>query len=148
MLVCALCILPVVFSTQLGTRFEINDKFFTSLSQATTKVTKIETVNGKPKAVEATESVPVATIASLKSLSGKTFASAKEFLAATAGVIGQDTVNRFDGPLVESARSDNNYWIAVFLIPLAPAGHQAGSPTVFPLHSPFFPKSPTASAPA
>jgi ACS family hexuronate transporter-like MFS transporter len=54
-------------------------------------------------------------------------------------------IGRVEFALINSARSDNFYWIAVALISLALAGHQAWSANLFTLASDVFPKKATAS---
>jgi nitrate/nitrite transporter NarK len=124
MLLCALCILPVMFSTQVGTRFTLNASFFEKLQK---------------------EQISNETIASLHSLEGQTYKSAKEFLKAARGVVGGEDMKKFESVLISSARSDNYYWIAVLLIAVAAASHQAWSANIFTLVSDVFPKKATAS---
>jgi ACS family hexuronate transporter-like MFS transporter len=132
MLICALCILPVMFSTQVGTRFEVNRAFFEKLEK--------ERLGKKSN-----ESVGSEAIASLHSLEGKSYKSAKEFLKATRDVLGEDKQKNFESVLIKGARSDNYYWIAVLLIAVAAASHQAWSANIFTLVSDVFPKKATAS---
>ena len=124
MLLCAICILPVMFATQLGTRFQVNSRFFEKLQSS------------NPSAE---------TISALRTLDGQSFGSAKEFLKAAKAAIGADAETKLESDLIRSARSDNYYWIAVLLISLAAAGHQAWSCNIFTLVSDVFPKKATAS---
>jgi MFS transporter, ACS family, hexuronate transporter len=124
--ICALFILPVMFVTQVGTRFEVNARFFERLQVAKTPV-----------------SVELQT--ALKVLEGKSYASAKEFIKAASEIITPAQTKKLDAVLLTSARSDNYYWIAVLLIALAAAGHQAWSANIFTLVSDVFPKKATAS---
>ncbi|MFM2295796.1 MAG: hypothetical protein RLZZ350_2209 [Verrucomicrobiota bacterium] len=206
---CAVSILPVMFVTQIGTKFNTDAKFFERVQTAKFTVEQVQTVDGKAKRVRVDELVPAATQAELHALAGQSFGSAKEFskaVAATLGVtkaaphlpaitaaaaetfavddallakfkaqlpadiakalgalkdkkfaseaeftaavteaIGRIETNRMDTALVGSARSDNMYWIAVLLIALAAAGHQAWSANLFTLVSDVFPKKATAS---
>lgn len=124
MLICAICILPVMFATRLGTRFEVNSRFFQRFEPA---------------------NAPAETTAALHAMDGKQFGSAKEFMKAAKAAIGADAANKFETSLIRSARSDNYYWIAVLLISVAAAGHQAWSCNIFTLVSDVFPKKATAS---
>jgi ACS family hexuronate transporter-like MFS transporter len=145
LLICAICIMPVVFTTQMGTRFKVNESFFTKLQTATSPVERDTRVNGRLKRERVEESVPAETQAALHALSGKSYASAKEFLKALGDVIAPEQVKRMETALISSARSDNLYWIAVLLIALAAGGHQAWSANVFTLVSDVFPKKAVAS---
>ena len=124
MLICALCILPVMFCTRLGTRFEVNAKLFDALQKNNT---------------------PTETIKSLHTLEDKTYASAKEFLKAVRQAVGTDETNRLESVLIDNARSDNLYWLAVWLMAIAAGSHQAWSANIFTLVSDVFPKKATAS---
>ena len=138
--------MPVVFVTQIGTRFNVNDRFFERLQKATITTEHVATVDGRPKREKVEEPVSAEIQTALRSLSGKSFASAKEFLKATSEVITEDNkANAVESALIDSARSDNLYWIAVLLISLAAGGHQAWSANVFTLVSDVFPKKATAS---
>jgi len=126
-------------ATQLGARFEFNEGFFTKMQAA--KVTTVDAKTGK----EINEQFSAADQAALQPLSGQKFGSAKEFLTATKEKIGVAKTNLFESNLVESSRVDHFYWIAVFLIAFAAAGHQAWSANVFTLVSDVFPKKAIAS---
>ena len=141
MLICALCIMPVMFSTQLPTRFVLNDGFFERLQTATFTSQKVLTAEGKPTQ----EAVPAEVQAALHSLKDKSYDSAKEFMAAVGTVITPAEASREDSALIKSARSDNYYWIAVLLISIALGGHQAWSANLFTMASDVFPKKATAS---
>jgi len=143
--ICALFILPVMFVTQIGTRFDINARFFERLQSTPYTVEQITVVDGKTKKEKTSETVPVTAVASLHALDGKSFNSAKEFFSAVAGVLGKEHYKSMEPALMKSARSDNFYWISVLLIALAAAGHQAWSANVFTLVSDVFPKKATAS---
>ena len=119
MLICALCALPVAFSTHLGTHFRLTPSNRALLSAAS----------------------PVGSeLAGLQILEGREYGSAKEYLAAADGAIGHAARNRVEGPLLAVGRSDVRYWIAVFLIALAAAAHQGWSATIFTVVSDVFPK--------
>ncbi|HWA09412.1 MAG TPA: MFS transporter [Opitutaceae bacterium] len=141
MLICALLIMPVMFSTQLPTRFVLNDAFFTRLQTAT--FVSQQSTGGVSRAVDTP--VPAATQTALLALKDKSYDSAKEFMAAVGAVITPAEASREDSALIKSARSDNYYWIAVLLISLALGGHQAWSANLFTLASDVFPKKATAS---
>lgn len=143
--ICALCILPVMFVTQVGTKFAINAAFFERVQASKYKVEEVATVDGKPTKVKSDKTVPAETIAALRTLEGKSFDSAKEFLAAVTDVVGKDQMKFLDRIMIDSARSDNFYWIAVWLIALGAASHQAWSANIFTLVSDVFPKKATAS---
>ena len=209
LLLCAVCILPVMFVTTIGTTFDLNERFFQRVQTATFTVENIVTVDGKPQKQKVKETVPAETQTLLRSLSGKSFTSAKEFTAAVAEALGANAIkpalpaltasaagnfevneaflervkiaapadvagalsslrgkrydsepafvaaatlalgkaqtNRMESALISSARSDNMYWLAVLLIALAAAGHQAWSANIFTLVSDVFPKKATAS---
>jgi ACS family hexuronate transporter-like MFS transporter len=145
LLICALFIMPVMFATRMGTRFNVNEGFFTRLRTATFTVERDTTVNGRLKRERVQETVPVETQTALHALSGKSYASAREFLKAVTGVISPEQAKRMESAIVRSARSDNLYWIAVLLIALAASGHQAWSANVFTLVSDVFPKKAIAS---
>ena len=145
LLLCAICIMPVVFVTQMGTRFNVDDRFFERLQKIQFAAERIVTVDGKVKREKVQESVPAETQAALRALSGKSYTSAKEFLTALSNVIPKEQVKRMEPALIRSARSDKMYWIAVLLIALAAGGHQAWSANVFTLVSDVFPKKATAS---
>jgi MFS transporter, ACS family, aldohexuronate transporter len=143
--ICALFILPVMFATQLGTRFNVNDRFFGRLQSATFTTDQIVTVDGRAKRAKIKEPVPAEVQTALHALSGKSYTSAKEFLKAVSNTITKEQTQRVESALISSARSDNLYWIAVLLIALAASGHQAWSANVFTLVSDVFPKKATAS---
>lgn len=129
MLLCALCILPVMFSTQLGTTFQVNDRFFDRVAGAAKEQTALTPeVQGY-----------------LRTLDGREFASAKEFSAAVAQVVPVEVHPQIENAVLEAGRTDDLYWIAVLLIGLAAAGHQAWSANIFTLVSDVFPKKAVAS---
>jgi MFS transporter, ACS family, hexuronate transporter len=140
LLLCALCILPVMFVTQINTRFNVDDAFFTRFAGET------YTVDGQAVSVTAQD------LAALRPLAGKSYGSAKEFLAASRTELARGTADagkqreiKLENALIRAARSDSLYWWAVWLIALAAAGHQAWSANVFTLVSDVFPKKATAS---
>jgi len=124
LLVCALSVLPVVFVTEIHTRFDADASFYARLGA---------------------QQVPASAQDALGALSGRSFASAKEFTAAAASVLPPAEAARLESVLVKSARSDRFYWIAVVLIAVAAAGHQAWSANLYTLVSDVFPKAATAS---
>lgn len=145
MLLCAFCILPVMFVTQLGTRFNVDERFFERLQTATFITDQVVTVDGRAKRQKIKESVPAEIQTALHALSGKSYTSAKEFLKAIRGTITKENSARMETALIKSARSDSMYWIAVLLIALAASGHQAWSANVFTVASDVFPKKALAS---
>jgi ACS family hexuronate transporter-like MFS transporter len=145
LLICALCIMPVAGVTLVGTKFTVNDRFFQRLQTETSTVQSVAVVDGQRKKVKTEEYVPADVQTALHALEGKSYGSAKEFLDAAAGVITREKAELMDSSLINSARSDNLYWIAVVLIALAAAGHQAWSCNLFTLVSDVFPKKSIAS---
>lgn len=145
LLICALCIMPVALVTLVGTRFVVNERFFQKLQTATSTGQSVAVVDGQRQKVKVEERVPAEVQTALHALDGKSYASAKEFLQAAGTVVSPDEVKRVDAALINSARSDNLYWIAVLLIALAAAGHQAWSCNLFTLVSDVFPKKAIAS---
>ncbi len=145
LLICALCILPVMLVTQLGTRFKLDDTFFTRLQTATVARQEVVTVDGRTRVNNITEPVPTESQQALRALRGNSYASAKEFVKAIGGVLPPEQARRLESILIKCARSDQFYWIAVLLIALAAGGHQAWSANIFTLVSDVFPKKATAS---
>jgi hypothetical protein len=89
--------------------------------------------------------VPDDVLAVLTSLKGKSYPSVETFQSAVNVAVGKAQTGKFDTALIDDARTDNLYWIAVLLIAFAAAGHQAWSANVFTLVSDVFPKKATAS---
>ena len=81
----------------------------------------------------------------LQALSGRSFGSAKEFTAAVGVTLGPGVDVRMESKLVECARTDRYYWIAVLLMACAAAGHQSWSANLFTVVSDVFPKAAIAS---
>ena len=152
LLICALFILPVMFVTQIGTRFNVDDAFFTRFQRESYAVESVTTVNGETVRTKSRAQVAPADVAALRPLAGKSYGSAKEFLTDTRAALGGGNADTgrtreiaLENAMIRSARSDALYWIAVWLIALAAAGHQAWSANVFTLVSDVFPKKATAS---
>ncbi len=145
MLIFALCILPVMFATRIDTRFNINETFFTRLQSETYKNEELKIVDGKQTMVRTYELVPQDVREQLRTLSGKSFESAKEFSSAVGAVITPAREKKMESALMKSARSDNMYWLSVILIACAAAAHQAWSANVFSLATDVFPKKAIAS---
>ena len=141
LLACALCVLPVVGVTLIGTRFDTTEAFYARL--AAVRTTTEHEVNGRRERVA--EPVPAAAQASLRALAGRSFGSAREFIAAIGTVLEPATAGRLESTIVASARTDRLYWIAVLLMALAAAGHQGWSANLYTLVSDVFPKAATAS---
>ncbi|HZZ20356.1 MAG TPA: MFS transporter [Opitutaceae bacterium] len=127
--VSALCVLPVVFVPLINTRFATDDGFYQRLAGPSVK----------------SPPVPAEVQTLLLAIKGQSFASAREFDAAVTAKLGSAAEVKFEGTLLADARTDRLYWIAVFLMALAAAGHQAWSCNLYTLVSDVFPKAATAS---
>ncbi len=145
MLVCALCILPVTFATVMPTSFKVDQGFFDRLQTATYSAEQSSMVDGHAATQRVQLKVSAADLAKLQALNGKSYGSAKEFLTDMGTVLSASEVNIVSNTLINSARTNNYYWIAVLLMALATAGHQAWSANLFTLVSDVFPKKATAS---
>jgi ACS family hexuronate transporter-like MFS transporter len=145
LLFCALCILPVMFVTQLDTRFRVDQSFLDRLQKATLAKEEIVTVGGKAKVIKTEEPVPADVQNALRALAGNSYGSAKEFVKAIGSVMTPEQAKRMEAVLITCARSDQFYWIAVLLIALAAGAHQAWSANIFTLVSDVFPKKAVAS---
>ncbi len=145
MLTFACCILPVMFSTKMGTRFNVNEAFFQKLQTATFSTEKIVVVDGRRTTERVSETVPAGVQAALHQLDGKSYGAARDFLNAVEHVIPLAEAQRVENALYNSARSNNLYWLAVLLIAIAAGSHQAWSANVFTIVSDVFPKKATAS---
>jgi len=88
LLICALIIMPVMFCTQLGTRFNVNDSFFTKLQSATFPIERVVTVDGKETRERVNEPVAAPLQEQLHALAGKSWGTAKEFLAEVVKIFG------------------------------------------------------------
>jgi MFS transporter, ACS family, hexuronate transporter len=104
--ICALFILPVMFATQLGTRFNVDDRFFERLQNATFTTDQVVTVDGRAKRARIKEPVPAEVQTALHALSGKSYTSAKEFLKAVRLVFGTPKVSPVASALVQVAGSN------------------------------------------
>ncbi|HEY5079832.1 MAG TPA: MFS transporter [Opitutaceae bacterium] len=133
LLLSAFFILPVVLVTRIPTRFNTDDSFYRKLETA------------RFRAQGATAAIPAQTQAALRALSGRSFGSAKEFTAAVGACVGPGVDARMESKLVECARTDRYYWIAVLLMACAAAGHQSWSANLFTVVSDVFPKAAIAS---
>jgi ACS family hexuronate transporter-like MFS transporter len=143
--ICACSILPVMFVTMIPTRFNANANFFQRLSSATYTVENIVTTNGKPKKEKVQLTMPAEMQTALHAMEGQSFRSAKAFVEAAGAIITPEHARKMDSALIAASRSDDYYWIAVLLIALAAAGHQAWSANLFTLVSDVFPKKAVAS---
>jgi ACS family hexuronate transporter-like MFS transporter len=141
----ALFILPVVLVTRIPTRFNADDSFYGKLQTARFRTQHEVAVDGRTRVVTATEQVPVETQQALRALYGRSFGSAKEFTAAASAAIAPAKDAGMESTLVECARTDRYYWIAVLLMACAAAGHQSWSANLFTVVSDVFPKAATAS---
>ncbi len=124
LLLCALCALPVGLSTQLGTHFTLTGPALQRLSD---------------------HGASPALIDRLRVLEGKSYLSAKGFLAAADRAIGLEERRALEAELLAVARSDRHYWIAVVLIALAASAHQGWSATIFTVVTDLFPPRATGS---
>jgi ACS family hexuronate transporter-like MFS transporter len=145
LLLCAITVLPVALCTQIGTKFNVDEAFFTRLDSATYGTQRVVEHDGKKSKEVTRETVSPEVKAQLRALTGKSFSSAKELTTAAGKIVSPELIKKIGQPIVDSARSDNHYWIAVMLIALAAAGHQAWSANVFTLVSDVFPRKATAS---
>lgn len=145
MLICATFILPVMFAATIPTTFQVNPAFFQKLQNTTYTVEREVIVEGRSTRQKTRESASPAAIAALQAQDGKSYNSAKEFLAAMTSTLGADQAKTMEQALLNCARSDNWYWLAVVLIAMATSGHQAWSCNVFTLVSDVFPKKAIAS---
>lgn len=145
LLICALFILPVVFVTQIKTAFKTDEAFYNKISNVTYKTETDTVINGKLETIKEETSISPAMMEKLATLKDKTYPSAKSFITDVTTVIPQAAINPIENNLMESARANNFYWIAVLLIAFAAAGHQAWSANLFTLVSDVFPKRATAS---
>jgi ACS family hexuronate transporter-like MFS transporter len=141
----ALFILPVVLVTVVPTRFNADQAFYGRLAAARYRA-DVEVRSGGSVTLERELlALPDGAQADLRSLSGRSFASAKEFTAAASAAMARPMPGNMESVLVGCARSDSLYWVAVLLMALATAGHQAWSANLFTIVSDVFPKSATAS---
>jgi ACS family hexuronate transporter-like MFS transporter len=145
LLVSALFVLPVVLVTRITTRFNADPAFYSRLQTARYAAEREESVAGRTRAERVLEPIPKDAQDALRSLSGSSFGSAREFTAAAAGALTPAMEGLMEPSLIESARSDRYYWIAVILMACAAAGHQAWSANLFTVVSDVFPKAATAS---
>jgi ACS family hexuronate transporter-like MFS transporter len=152
LLICALCIMPVMFVTRIGTRFNCDDAFYRRLKTESYTAERAVVAKGETEHVKERVNVAASDVAALQSLAGHSYGSAKEFLHDAREALARGTADSgkqreidLENALVRSARSDSMYWMAVWLIALAAAGHQAWSANVFTLVSDVFPKKATAS---
>lgn len=121
MLIAAICVLPVMFSTQIGTTFTIREDQLATLP------------------------LPEKLVEEVAPLVGNTYESAREFTDAVAAQLGPETAQQYENDLLNHTRSNNQYWIAVLLIALAAGGHQAWSANLLTIPSDLFPKKAVAS---
>jgi MFS transporter, ACS family, hexuronate transporter len=141
----SLCILPVMFVTQVGTRFKVDQPFFDRLQQASVAKEVTVTDGGTTKVMKVEEPVAAEVQNAFRALAGNSYGSAKEFIKAIGSVITPEQAKQMEAVLIKCARSDQFYWIAVLLIALAAGSHQAWSANVFTLVSDVFPKRAVAS---
>jgi MFS transporter, ACS family, hexuronate transporter len=145
LLCCALFILPVIFVTIIPTSFSIDNKLYSVLSTTTYTDNQEIVINGKTKYINVTRMFPAEIIEKLKSLDGKSYGSARELVGDLKSKISEEDLNRFESIIILQSRANRYYWIAVLLMAMAAAGHQAWSANAFTLVSDLFPKKATAS---
>ena len=87
--ICACCILPVMFVTQISTHFNVDSGFFQRLQQATFSTDRITIADGRTTRERVRESIPQDVQDQLQSLTGQSFASAREFITAASDVLTQ-----------------------------------------------------------
>jgi hypothetical protein len=127
MLACALLILPVASVTRLGTRFEVDERFFVELTRAG------ETL--APKQATA-----------LERLRGHSYGTARDFATALEKVSAPAPLNaQLQATFIAAARSNDMYWVATLLIALAAAAHQAWAANMFSLIGDYVPQTSVAS---
>jgi nitrate/nitrite transporter NarK len=124
LMVCAICILPVMFATTVETNFTITKQDVTALEQ---------------------EGVPARVLTGMAPVVGKTYDNAKQLDQELMKLIGKKDTATYEPNIFNRARSNSWYWLPVLLIALAAAGHQAWSANLFTLASDVFPKRATAS---
>lgn len=152
MLGCAILILPVMFSVNIDTVFSVNEQFYNKIKVETYKKTQVVEVNGKYKNQKVEKNIPQTVVEQLTALEGKIFTSGRDFIEAvkvnTATIVpagDPDYITRMEPTIVDAARSNNKYWIAIILIAIAAASHQAWSANLYTIVSDVFPKKATAS---
>jgi nitrate/nitrite transporter NarK len=141
----ALGVLPVVLVPRINTRFNIDPAFYRRLETAHYTTERETGADGRRTAERVSQGIPADVQIELHRLAGESFSSATEFTAAAAGAITATKERAMEAPLIECARSDRFYWLAVLLMACAAAGHQAWSANLFTVVSDVFPKAATAS---
>ena len=144
MLLFAVCVVPVMFATNFG-RFNVDAGFFQRLATATRVTEKLVTVDGKRHLERTEEALPADFPEKLKALDGRRFTSIDSFLQEVATVVPKEQAEHFKQPLADCARDNVYFWIAVLLIGLAGAAHQAWSANLYTTVSDLFPKYAVAS---
>ena len=144
LLTCALIILPVTLVTTIPTTFKIDAKLYEKLAHTQFKERTVAMVDGKNRNVIVKKEFPADAIEKLHQLDGKKYTAARDLSDDVAPLLGKE-FNQLESAIHQAARSDSYYWIAVLLIALAAAGHQAWSANLFTVVSDIFPKKATAS---
>ncbi|MCB0571514.1 MAG: MFS transporter [Phaeodactylibacter sp.] len=129
MLICASCILPVMFTARVKTDFRADARFLSAVAS--------ESYQGGP--------MPEEIMQKLEALEGGAYHNARAFIGALDGALGKETASELETVLLNHARPDNRYWLAVLLIALAAGGHQAWSANLLTIPSDVFPKKAVAS---
>ncbi len=119
LLLCAIFALPVGLATHLGGRFR--------LDAGTLAATAPAVLAQLPQN-------------QVRALASGDYGSAREYLAAAEATLGIPARRNFEAALLTAARPDRRYWLAVALIAVAAAAHQAWSATIFTFVSDVFPK--------
>jgi MFS family permease len=127
MLACALLILPVASVTRLGTRFEVNERFFVELTRAG-------------------ETLAPRQATALERLRGHSYGAARDFAMALEKVsVDAPLDGQLQATCIAAARSNHMYWVATLLIALAAAAHQAWAANMFSLIGDYVPQTAVAS---
>jgi len=134
---CTLFILPVMFTTQIKTSFVVDDQLLAKMATATIT----ESVNDQDVEVV----VPAEVLTNLEVLKGKTYDNARSFNSAIKSALGEEYAIKMESNLMDGARSNNWYWLAVLIIAFAAGGHQAFSANLLTIPSDLFPKRAVAS---
>jgi ACS family hexuronate transporter-like MFS transporter len=124
LLLCAALALPVGLATHLGGRFRLDVGSLAARDPGT--------LAQLPQA-------------QLHALASADYGSAREYLAGADAALGVSPRQQFEAALIGAARPDRRYWLAVALIAVAAAAHQAWSATIFTFVSDVFPKRAVAS---
>ena len=114
---------------------------------ATLNSANVEGAKSSPVSVKTKvpQPVPAEVGAAMQQLSGKSYTTAEDYIKAAGSVLTPETAERMKQPLADCARNNALFWIAVLLIALAGAAHQAWSANLYTTVSDMFPKKAVAS---